>query len=273
MDMAFGMPCRVPNHRIKRNPVKKKTPGIIYRKESHQSSRKTIAWPQNILVYASLNENANKLKERCLEWLRNSHSITASKRLLIGLVGVPGSGKTTLATRTCSTLNSIEAETCVVVPMDGFHYKKQILDEMENSGEAHARRGAPWTFDSYHFVQTIEKIRNNEDVFLPWFDHRKGDPDDKAVYVNERVPVVIVEGNYLLLPDKPWCTLSNLLDEVWYLDCDVSEAMGRVYERMVHEVGMSPGEACFRVSYNDSRNAELISRFKSRANVILDSSA
>ncbi|GJD07728.1 Putative uridine kinase [Galdieria sulphuraria] len=154
---------------------------------------------------------------------------------MIGLVGIPGSGKTTLAVRTAAILNSIKSNTCTVVPMDGFHYPKRSLDEMERPAEAHARRGAPWTFDSHGFVQTIEKLRRSEAVFLPWFDHHKGDPEDGAIFVDETIPIVLVEGNYLLLPDKPWNALSHMLDEIWYLDCDISLAMSRVFERMVNE--------------------------------------
>ncbi|GJQ08452.1 hypothetical protein GpartN1_g243.t1 [Galdieria partita] len=273
MNLAFGVPCRISHN--KNGLLERQTVEGPYRVKGRRLLRTIVACPQFTLTVCSLEKNVERLKGRILEWLedfhRNPPSDTTNWRFMIGLVGVPGSGKTTLAARTAASLNSIKANTCTVVPMDGFHYSKKSLDEMECPAEAHARRGAPWTFDSQSFVKTILKLRRNEAVFLPSFDHHKGDPDDDAVYVDKTIPIVLVEGNYLLLPDSPWNSLSHILDEIWYLDCDIPQAMSRVFERMVNEVGRSPGEASFRVSYNDRRNAELISRFKCQADVIIDS--
>lgn len=41
----------------------------------------------------------------------------------------------------------------------GFHYKRSELDEMEDPEEAHARRGAHWTFDAHAFLQAVEEIK------------------------------------------------------------------------------------------------------------------
>jgi len=286
MNLAFAMPCAT---LLNNNwsPRKERNKGNTNYWKGYKIFN-CIARTKRVSVCCSLEENVSRLESRILEWLQDSNN-KDNKRLMLGLVGVPGSGKTTLASHTAARLNALRTGTCIVVPMDGFHYSKQTLAEMDNPAEAHARRGAPWTFDSLGFIKALEKIRKKETVCLPWFDHHKGDPEEGAVYVDNLVPVVIVEGNYLLLPDKPWNTLPHILDEIWYLDCEISEAMYRVFQRMVNEVGgsilsvlpqgdnflvgLSPGEASFRVSYNDSRNAEIISSCKCRADVILDSNS
>lgn len=41
----------------------------------------------------------------------------------------------------------------------GYHYSRAQLDQMDNSQEAHARRGAHWTFNAEAFIKAIEVIR------------------------------------------------------------------------------------------------------------------
>lgn len=45
---------------------------------------------------------------------------------------------------------------CLVVSMDGYHYYRSELDEMDDPKEAYARRGAAFTFDSERFVREVE---------------------------------------------------------------------------------------------------------------------
>lgn len=42
--------------------------------------------------------------------------------------------------------------------MDGYHLRRAQLDSMPNAKEAHARRGAPWTFDGAAFVLALASL-------------------------------------------------------------------------------------------------------------------
>ena len=48
----------------------------------------------------------------------------------------------------------------------GYHYTRAHLDQMEDPEEAHARRGAPWTFDAEAFIEAIETLRKHCELFL-----------------------------------------------------------------------------------------------------------
>ena len=72
----------------------------------------------------------------------------APRRTLVALAGVPGSGKTTIASVLAAGVNNrVGREVCSIVGMDGFHLTRKQLDAMPNPETAHKRRGVEWTFD------------------------------------------------------------------------------------------------------------------------------
>lgn len=69
-------------------------------------------------------------------------STLGQERYLIGVAGVPGSGKTTLVSTLVEHVNrDCGNEVCASLPMDGFHFYRHQLDKMPNPTEAHKRRG------------------------------------------------------------------------------------------------------------------------------------
>ncbi len=172
----------------------------------------------------------------------------------IGLVGAPGSGKSTVA----EALRQQLPETITVIPMDGYHFSKSHLDAMENSAEAYARRGAPFTFDAERLVHDLRSARAKGSGFFPSFDHTNGDPIADDIELKRGKRIVIVEGNYLLLNETPWSALrSAVFDDTWFLDVEPAECERRVENRHV-ETGMTREEAKHRVSTNDRPNAERV---------------
>uniref|UniRef100_A0A7S3EIM3 AAA+ ATPase domain-containing protein n=1 Tax=Rhodosorus marinus TaxID=101924 RepID=A0A7S3EIM3_9RHOD len=177
------------------------------------------------------------------------------KRLIIGIVGAPGSGKTTTSRDIKKRLQS-KGLNCVPLPMDGFHFYRNQLDLFENPVQAHKRRGAPFTFDAERFISVLSTIRQaNGPVFAPDFDHRKKDPREDAICIDEAAEVVIVEGNYLLLEEHPWTKVRPLLDASVFLDVDLETSMRRVVNRHVEQLGLSREDALNRVNSNDRPNA------------------
>src|SRR4051812_7202022 len=58
---------------------------------------------------------------------------SATSRWVIGLAGMPGSGKTTLAARLAEAVNARTApNTIVALGMDGFHFTKAELRQFPN---------------------------------------------------------------------------------------------------------------------------------------------
>lgn len=204
-----------------------------------------------------------------------------SARVFVGVVGSPGSGKSTLAAAVCRRLNAAAgADVAVVFPMDGFHYYRAQLDAFPDPEEARRRRGSPFTFDAEAFVQRVRAAKKNLDdvTLVPAFDHEVHDPEEDGVAVSPSHKVIIVEGNYLLLPEEPWCQLCEdgddgegaLLDETWFVDTAVDVAMERVVRRHV-AAGRTPEEAVTRADGNDRPNGELVWASREAADVIVPS--
>ncbi|KAL1852839.1 hypothetical protein Daus18300_012002 [Diaporthe australafricana] len=183
---------------------------------------------------------------------------------MIAISGVPGSGKTSLATAVAAEIEASCGRDCptVIVPMDGFHLYRSQLAAMPNPAEAIHRRGAAFTFDAERFRQLVRALREpvtgaTPAVYAPSFDHAVKDPVEDDVEIPRGARVVIFEGLYLSLGREPWGSAARLMDELWFLDVDSEVARARLIKRHVAS-GIVPDEeaARHRVSSTDQLNAD-----------------
>jgi pantothenate kinase len=181
------------------------------------------------------------------------------RRKLLGLVGAPGAGKSTLAVALQAAFPGVSQ----VVPMDGFHLANV---ELQRLGRA-ARKGAPDTFDSAGYVALLKRLRDqagDEIVYAPEFRREIEEPVAGAIAVLPQTRLVITEGNYLLLDAGPWAGVAALLDDAWYVEVDDTLRVDRLTRR--HEqFGRSSDEAAAWVAGTDEPNARLIEASRQRA--------
>jgi pantothenate kinase len=181
-------------------------------------------------------------------------------RLLLGITGAPGSGKSTITQRVAKELDA------TVVPMDGFHLLNAVLDQRG----LRSVKGAPETFDAAGFLRAIRDIRSAEkDISLPDFDRCSDEPRPDYVQVPASSPIVIVEGNYLLLELNPWFELRRLFDVIAHLDIDPAVRVQRLIDRHIR-FGKTPADAADFVHASDEPNAALIEAARHRAHVIVE---
>ncbi|MDM0033097.1 nucleoside/nucleotide kinase family protein [Variovorax sp. J22P271] len=185
------------------------------------------------------------------------------RRKLLGLVGAPGSGKSTVAQ---ALLDALPGR-AQVVPMDGFHLANAELRRLGRAG----RKGAPDTFDSAGYVALLRRLRSQpagETVYAPEFRRELEEPVAGAIAVRPDTPLVITEGNYLLLDEGPWAGVAPLLDEVWYVEVDDGLRIERLLRRH-QQFGRSPEAAQAWVAQTDEPNARRIAATRPRAHHIL----
>jgi pantothenate kinase len=171
-------------------------------------------------------------------------------RLIVAIAGAPGSGKSTLAERLRDKIEA-SGESVAVVPMDGFHFDDRVLA----ARGLLARKGAPETFDVAGFRHLLMRLRAREqDVAIPVFDRSIEIARAGAAIVPAETRIILAEGNYLLLDEAPWDSLSGAFDLTIWLDSPIDELERRLVKRWLDH-GHTPDKAREKALSNDIPNA------------------
>jgi pantothenate kinase len=182
-------------------------------------------------------------------------------RIVIGIAGSPGAGKSTIAEQLVEALTPDAA----LLPLDGFHLSQDRLFELDRRG----RMGAPDTFDLERFRASLVAVRRGfgatgQPVSIPGFDREREEPVPDALRVAPETSCVVVEGNYLLLETGGWERVAPLLDLTFFVDLDHEKRLERLVAR--HErYGKSPAEALAWALGPDETNAQAIEPTAARA--------
>ncbi|MGY2085373.1 nucleoside/nucleotide kinase family protein [Blastococcus sp. SYSU DS0539] len=186
----------------------------------------------------------------------------AGTRRILGITGAPGAGKSTL----CAALLDSLGARAALVGMDGFHYANVELGRLGRGD----RKGAPDTFDVDGYVALLRRLRTPPaaPVYAPLFDRALEEPIGSAVPVDPATPLVLTEGNYLLLEEHGWSAVRACLDEVWYLDVPPDVRERRLLRRR-RSYGHEPQAAEDWVRSVDGRNGRIVETSRSRADLVV----
>ncbi|KAH3687818.1 hypothetical protein WICPIJ_001193 [Wickerhamomyces pijperi] len=216
-----------------------------------------------------------ELTERAIKLLRDKPS---NQRVLIGLAGSPGSGKSTMSSNVTDRINKkFGEEISIVLDQDGYHYTREELSKFPDPELAFKRRGAPFTFNPKGFLDLIHELQKpitteSKDILAPSFNHKKKDPEPNSRRITPQHRIIIIEGNYVLLRDEYWKEISKIVDEKWKIKVDPINARRRIIKRHL-EAGISASEeeAIERCDNNDMVNAVYISENSVEPDLIIDS--
>jgi len=191
--------------------------------------------------------------------------IAESKRTIIGIIGKPGGGKSTLSKY---LLKGMDPTLVSVVPMDGFHLSNKVLKELGRCD----RKGAQDTFDVKGFTTLIERIKldSADPIYYPIFDRSIEESIAAQGVVYPSTRVVIVEGNYLMHDEDGWQEISPLLDQSWYAFLDEDIRISRLISRHI-AFGKDPESAKAWAKGSDQVNAELIELGAGRCDFLIRS--
>lgn len=154
-------------------------------------------------------------------------------------------------------------ELAQVVPMDGFHLPRRVLDRFKDRENAYRRRGSPFTFDSSLLVELISILKLTSldissrlspldtlnshhavpDIYIPSFDHMEKDPKMFGTCIKSSSRILIIEGLYLLLNNPVWEKIPKLLEPTVQMpnsctpqELNFSESTNRISQLPVPEM-------------------------------------
>ena len=177
----------------------------------------------------------------------------APERLVVGLVGAPGSGKSTISEQLETALKAAGIFAGLVA-MDGFHLSNTVLDELGRRN----RKGAPDTFDVEGYLMTLDRVRADgaPQVLVPVYRRDLHEPVAAGSLVSG-TGVVITEGNYLALETRGWGAARERIDLLIHIDVPEEVLVLRLLNRR-EDFGMNPLAAGHWVRTVDLPNARLI---------------
>ncbi|HYN72634.1 MAG TPA: nucleoside/nucleotide kinase family protein [Nakamurella sp.] len=193
------------------------------------------------------------------------------ERHILGIAGAPGAGKSTVAAHVVAALGP---DLAVLVAMDGFHLANVVLETLGRRD----RKGAVDTFDAPGYANLLERLHRSalapgrpgatEITYAPEFRREIEEDIGCAIPVPPSMPLVVTEGNYLLIDDSAWARARACLDEVWFL-APADEVRQRRLVLRHQAFGKSPDDALAWALGTDQRNAELIGSTAGRADLIV----
>jgi pantothenate kinase len=176
-------------------------------------------------------------------------------RVIAAIAGAPGSGKSTLAEKLVGKLNGRKQGLAAVLPMDGYHYDDLYLVP----AGLRPRKGAPMTFDVgglYHTLQRL-RARDEAEVAVPVFDRKIEIARAGARLIPRDTPVIVVEGNWLLLNQAPWDRLHPMFDVTVMVDVPEHVLRARLRGRW-ERLGLSEAEIAAKLEENDLPNGRWV---------------
>ena len=158
------------------------------------------------------------------------------RRMIVFLAAPPGVGKSTLALF-LERLSNTDEEIVPVqaLGLDGFHYPNSYLasHSIERDGKViplSAIKGAPETFAVEKLMGKLTDARKNN-VRWPIYDRTIHDVLEDMVTVKR--PIVILEGNWLLLGEDKWQNVRSFADYSLFVSAEPQDLKERLIRRKI----------------------------------------
>jgi pantothenate kinase len=182
------------------------------------------------------------------------------QRVILGLAGPPGAGKSTLASAIVDHARARHGDAwAACLPMDGYHLstaqlRRQGLED---------RKGAPQTFDADGYAAMLARVAadGGRDIYVPDYDRvTHHEPIAARILIPATARLIVTEGNYLALDDPRWRAARRYIDHLWYVDAPDAVRARRLVD---------PAAARDWVQRSDHPNGELVKQSRPHADRII----
>lgn len=151
-----------------------------------------------------------------------------AKKLLIGIAGGTGSGKSTVARE---ILKSINEKNVAIIEQDSY-YKDQSHLSFED--RVNINYDHPFAFDNELLIKHLKELLNDKPIEKPIYDFEQHTRKEETITVYPR-EIIILEG-ILILNDEE---IRNLCDIKVFVDTDSDVRVIRRIQRDIKERGRS----------------------------------
>lgn len=192
-----------------------------------------------------------------------ARALPSDRRVVIGLAGGPGTGKSTLALELVTALGPDAG----YVPMDGFHMLQAKLEALGMVKD----KGAPHTFEGAAFAAFIATLKHaSGPISGPGYSRAIEDVVQDAFIIAAKTRILVTEGNYLLLPDPPWDAVRPQLDLAVFIDVPREKVRARLLKRHAEHGLFSAERNREHVERVDLANYDLVQRSRPHADLVID---
>jgi uridine kinase len=157
---------------------------------------------------------------------KHFRGIVVAERLVIGICGGTGSGKTTITERIISTLSP----ECVLVLQQDHYYKN--FPHLSVKQRASRNFDHPDSIDTPLLIQHVSQLCEGKAIDRPMYDFTKHERASRTVRLNPS-PAMILEG-ILIFENKELC---DLMDIKIFVDTDADLRFIRRLTRDIRERG------------------------------------
>ncbi|RVU24389.1 nucleoside/nucleotide kinase family protein [Streptomyces antnestii] len=183
-------------------------------------------------------------------------------RVLLGIAGPPGAGKSTLARGLVARIGAGAA----YLPLDGFHLANAQLERLGLT----ARKGSEPSFDVWGYVALLRRVLDDTaaDIYVPDYDRELHEPVAARHVVPPAARLVVTEGNYLACDLPGWREARALMGACWYVEAPPEVRQVRLVARQLAGGRDAEGARAW-VAGNDEPNGDLVETSRGSCDRIL----
>lgn len=229
---------------------------------------------------AHMQINVTEWTERwrpLLEFFNRKH-LEHHKRLIVGIGGPPGSGKSYLAEQINWIMGKGMVPGCyaMTLPMEGFYFPHHYLRHHHRNtptGKVLLSdvKGGPDTFDTANLKEHLTRLRavEEDDLYWPGFSPEYNDILPRHYRVHQTINVVIVQGDFLLVDRGPFAGIPSMFDVCIYVESPAAAIISHLMQRRMRN-GESEMQAKESLKKVDLPNARIAESTRGRADLIAE---
>lgn len=202
-------------------------------------------------------------KLNVIEYIKQQQQ-NGMNRIIIGIAGGPGSGKSMFGELLSIYLNQKLGIKNICISADGYHYSNKILIK---KGIRH-EKGLPNTMNHHQFYIDMLKLKDDkiDNVYFPIYDREIHDPINNVIKVENDTKVIIFEGLYMIY----WNNIRKLLDYIIFMEADTFSMKNRLSIRKI-KGGKTIEEAKLHYDNVDKKTTKITQSGKFYANSVIKS--